>query len=1159
MHHSPFVHLHVHSYYSLLDGAISIEKLAEKCKLFKSPAVAVTDHGNMFAAVEFYKKLSSVGIKPILGCEVYCLTKGSRHDKQPRNKEGGFLSHLVLLVKNHKGYQNLSKLLSSSHLEGFYYKPRIDKEILEQHNEGLIALSGCLKGEIAGLALEGRIEDAKESIQWYSRIFDNNRFFIELMDHGLTEQIKVNPILIDLGKTMGIPLVATNDCHYVGADDSEAHEALLCIQTGKTLQETNRMKFSSDKFYLRSPEEMSELFKDVPEAISNTVAIAERCNFEFDFKTYHFPKFEPPEGMDLANYLSQKTAEGFKKRTEFLTTLYKGKWDGVKEKYDKRLEEELGIIKSMGFAGYFLIVCDFIEQAKLSGVAVGPGRGSAAGSLVAYALGITDIDPIPYNLLFERFLNPERISMPDMDIDFCMRKREKVIEYVSKKYGNVSQIITFGKMKAKAVIRDVGRVMGLPYGDVDKIAKLIPMTLDMTLEKALQVEPQLKDLEKKDEQVKKLLDIARRLEGFPRHASTHAAGVVISDQPLVNFLPLYRGQNDEVVTQFDMKAVESIGLIKFDFLGLKTLTLIEDALKIIKETKGQDVCIETIPVDDKKVYDLLASGDTKGIFQLESSGMTDIIIRLKPTTFEEIIALVALYRPGPLGSGMVDDFIERKHGRKQIEYELPQLESVLKDTYGVILYQEQVMQIASKLASFTLGDADLLRRAMGKKKPEEMAKQSERFLKGASVNKIAPAKAEKIFNLMAEFAGYGFNKSHSAAYALVAYRTAYLKTHYLTEFMAALLTSEMENTDKVLEYMNDCREHDIKILAPDVNQSVAEFSVVGDKQIRFGLAAIKNVGRSAIESILESRAEAGPFKSVTELCERVDSRRVNKRVLESLVKCGAMDSFEIHRAALFTGLDHAMEYGSARQREREAGQVSMFAAFSNGTESDDYITKTMIDVVPWPEREQLSYEKETLGFYLTGHPLAQYEGLIKQYSKETIRTISELTSKKDVRFAGVVSGMREVMTKRGDKMAFVTLEDLTGTIEAVVFSDLYQKSVMHIKGDNPLFFVGSAEVGEESVKVIVKEILPIEDLPTMLTKSIHFHVSVAETDKNQLAQLRSVLTRYPGKCPAFVHISIPEKSETLLALPQKLNVTPNLEMVRTLEKIFGHNITRFQC
>ncbi|MBU4483790.1 DNA polymerase III subunit alpha, partial [bacterium] len=738
--HSNFVHLHTHSYYSLLDGALPVDVICNKAKEYKMPSVALTDHGNLFGAVEFYQKAMASGVKPIIGCEVYILNKGDRREKVPY-RDGQGLCHLTLLVKNHKGYQNLSKLITSGYLEGFYYKPRIDKEILEQHCEGLIALSACFKGEVPGLFKKGLDNEARKAAEYYSSLFGQSRFYLEIMRHGLEGQDEVNDKLLSLSKELGIPVVATNDSHYRSKDDAEAQDALICIQTGKLLEDTDRLKMEGSEFYFKSPEAMKLLFEDIPEAIDNTVEIAQRCNFEFDFKTYHFPHFTAPEGKDLATYLEESTIEGLNKRWSLIQSHNKNKNENeLKEFYMSRIKRELDLIKSMGFAGYFLIVADFIGYAKKSDIPVGPGRGSAAGSLVAYCLGITNIDPMPYHLLFERFLNPERISMPDMDIDFCMRQRDKVIQYVSEKYGNVSQIITFGKMKARAVVRDVGRVLNMSYSDVDRIAKLIPNTLGITLDVALKVEPQLKDAQKKDPCVERLLAIARKLEGFPRHASTHAAGVVMADQPLVNFLPLYKGQNDEIVTQFDMKNVEKIGLIKFDFLGLKTLTVIDDALKIVKRTRNQDLNIEDIPMDDENVYKQLSLGNTAGVFQLESSGMTDLVMRLKPNLFEDIVALVALFRPGPLGSGMVDDFIARKHGQVAIEYIIPELEEILKDTYGVIVYQEQVMQIASKLANYTLGDADILRRAMGKKNIDEMDEQKEKFLAGSKKNKLPPVK-----------------------------------------------------------------------------------------------------------------------------------------------------------------------------------------------------------------------------------------------------------------------------------------------------------------------------------------------------------------------------------------------------------------------------------
>ena len=752
MQHSDFVHLHVHTYYSLLDGACPIFKLAQKAHEMKMPALAMTDHGNLFAAIEFYETLSKIGIKPILGCEIYLMTEGSRQKKEGATS-GGFLSHMTLLARNKEGYQNLCHMISRSYLDGFYYKPRIDKELLEAHGNGLIGLSGCMRGEIPTLLQQGHFDVACEKALYFSKIFGEGNFYLELTDQGLAAQKSLRESLKEVAKKTGLPLVATNDVHYVQKEHAEAQDALLCIQTGKTLDETNRLKLESQEFYLKSPEEMRELFADTPEAISNTIQIAEKCNVEFDFHTYHFPKFQAPDQKDLAVYLEEKAAEGLKNRWPDIVARSEGKTPN-RNHYEQRLQKELKTIQEMGFSGYFLIVADFIQHSKSKNIPVGPGRGSAAGSLVAYCLEITDIDPLQYQLLFERFLNPERISMPDMDIDFCVRRRDEVLEYVGKKYGSVAQIITFGKMKARAVIRDVGRILGVPYGEVDRTAKLIPNTLNITLAQALEMEPRLKDLRNKEPRIRKLLEIAVLLEGFPRHASTHAAGVVISDQPLDHFLPLYKGQHDETVTQFDMKGVEKIGLIKFDFLGLKTLTVIDDTIRML----SRPLDLSRLPLNNLKVYEELGKGNTAGIFQLESQGMTDLVIRLKPNRFEDLIALVALFRPGPLGSGMVDDFIGRKHGRVEIKYELPELQPILEPTYGIILYQEQVMQIASALANFSLGDADILRRAMGKKKQEEMDTQREKFLTGSKTKKIPDAKAAKIFDLMAKFAEYGFNK-----------------------------------------------------------------------------------------------------------------------------------------------------------------------------------------------------------------------------------------------------------------------------------------------------------------------------------------------------------------------------------------------------------------
>ncbi len=1153
MYHSNFVHLHVHSYYSLLDGAAPIEALANRAKELKMPALAITDHGNLFGAIEFYQTLSKAGVKPCIGCEAYLLTKGSRLVRNLGQE--GSLSHITLLCKNREGYRNLCRLVSSSYLEGFYYKPRIDKEILREHSKGLIALSGCLKGEVAQALTAGNWDMAKGAAEELATIFPENRFFLELQDHNLPDQEGVNEGLIKLGSELGIGLVATNDVHYITRKDAAAHDALLCIQTGKNLDDPDRMRLGSQEFYLKSPEEMSELFSHCPEALSNTVAIAERLNLDFDFKTYHFPKFAPPEGQDLATYLEARARQGLEQR---LTTIFQRRpeaLDETRKAYEARLDEEVKVIVKMGFAGYFLIVADFIGYARSVNLPVGPGRGSAAGSLTAYCLGITNIDPIEHGLIFERFLNPERISMPDVDIDFCKRRRGEVIDYVAKKYGNVGQIITFGKMKARAVVRDVGRVLGIPYAEADKIAKLIPATIDMTLDEALKIEPRLSEMARKDERVSHMLEIARALEGFPRHASTHAAGVVISDQPLTEFLPLYRGSKDEVVTQFDMKAVEKMGLVKFDFLGLKTLTVIEDAIKIIEQRSGERIEIDALPLDDPKVFEKLSEGDTQGVFQLESSGMTDLVMKLKPTAFEDIVALVALFRPGPLGSGMVDDFINRKHGRTEIRHILPQLEEILRETYGVIVYQEQVMHIANLLASYTLGEADLLRRAMGKKKPEEMQKQRDRFVTGAVANGLGRAKAEQIFDLMAKFAEYGFNKSHSAAYAMVAYQTAFLKTHHPTEFMAALLTSEKDVTDKILAYMNDCRAHDIKVLPPDVNESDRDFSVRGEGMIRFGLAAVKNVGEGAIESIVQARGEAGRFASLFDFCERIDTRRVNKRVIESLIKCGAFDFAGAPRAAMLAALDMAMEMAASRQRDRQSGQTGLFDSMPQGAGAMP--EPEMPDVSEWGERQMLAYEKESLGFYITGHPLAQYEQMLGQYASCDMATIVEAGDGAEVRFGGVVNKLREITTRRGDRMCFATIEDLKGSVETVLFSDVFANCSQLVKGDRPLFVIGATDADGENVKVIAREVMLLDEVPQRLTKSVHFFLSQPEVTPGHLSQLKNVIARFPGECRGFVHLVIPDRTETVLSLPDELKLSPSPQLVADVNRLFGHNVTRF--
>ncbi|MEW6187037.1 MAG: DNA polymerase III subunit alpha, partial [Thermodesulfobacteriota bacterium] len=889
MPHAPFVHLHLHTQYSLLDGEIRLKDLFQKAQGFKLPALAMTDHGNLFGVVDFFKQAQQHGIKPIIGCEVY-VAPGSRFQKETQpHQENAF--HLVLLCKDEKGYRNLVHLVTKAYLEGFYYKPRIDLELLREHHKGLIALTACLHGEIPYALLKGDVERARSKAQELREIFDQDRFYLELQKNNIPEQEIVNQGLLEISRELDLPLVATNDCHYLTQEEARAHDVLLCIQTGKTVDDPNRMRFSTDQLYLKSPEEMIELFSDLPGAIENSIRIADRCNLELTFGHSHLPRFVPPQGETMDTHLKNRARSGLEKRLAakeqldpaFPPTRYK--------EYRERLERELEVITSTGFAGYFLVVADYVNYAKEKGIAVGPGRGSGAGSLVAYSLEITDIDPLDYGLIFERFLNVERKELPDIDVDFCVERRDEVLKYIAEKYGQeyVAQIITFGKMQARAVIRDVGRALNIPYGEVDKIAKLVPSVLNITLSDALKMEPKLKELKESDPTVRELLTIAEALEGLPRHASTHAAGVIIAPQPITDSVPLYKGPKGEILTQFEMKAVQDMGLIKFDLLGLNNLTIIQYALQKIEETHGRPPDLSKLTLDDQATYELLARGDTTGVFQLESSGMKNLLIDSRPKNFEDLIALNALYRPGPLNSGMVKDYVKRKHGEVPVEFPHPLLEGILKETMGIIVYQEQVMQIAALLADYSMGEADTLRKAMGKKIPEVMAKQRTRFLEGAKKKRIDPKKADDIFDKMEKFGGYGFNKSHSAAYALITYQTAYLKAHYPLEFMVALMTSKMGNASEVTKCIAECREKGLVVLPPDVNLSALDFTVVEDK-IRFGLAAVKNVGAGAIDSIIEARKKEGPFKSLVDFCRRVDLRRVNRRVVESLIKCGAFDS-----------------------------------------------------------------------------------------------------------------------------------------------------------------------------------------------------------------------------------------------------------------------------
>jgi len=1135
-----FVHLHLHSQYSILDGAIRFEELFPLAREYGMKTLALTDHGNMFGVIEFYQGAIHHGIKPIVGCEIYVAPE-SRFKKDHGNlKDTSY--HLSLLVKDQEGYINLLRLVSLAHLEGFYYKPRVDKELLERFNKGLIALSGCLKGEIPSLLILGNRQEAKRAAEWFMEVFDEDRFYFEIQDTGLEEQKTVNEGLAHIGQELGVPLVATNDCHYLRREDAVLHDVLLCIQTGKTLKDPKRMQFSTDQFYLRRVEEMEQLFAHYPDSLKSTMEIADRCNLELRFDEYHLPRFKAPTGESLDLYLEKTAHEGLQRNLTYFT-----KTQEERDRYVKRLQQELSIIKSMGFSGYFLIVADFVNYAKKREIPVGPGRGSAAGSLVAYSLGITDIDPLEYDLIFERFLNPERISLPDIDVDFCIEGRDEVIRYVTERYGkeNVAQIITFGKMQAKAVVRDVGRVLDLPYKEVDSIAKLIPGTLNITLDQALEQEPRLKELADRDEMVSKLLSLARSLEGMVRHASTHAAGVVISHRPLMEYIPLYKGGNGEVVTQYAMKDVERVGLVKFDFLGLKTLTVLKKAVELIERTKGIKIELARIPLDDQDTYRLLGSGDTSGIFQLESSGMRDLLVKLRPETFKDLIALVALYRPGPLGSGMVDEFIKRRHKKAAVRYEVAQLKEILRDTYGVIVYQEQVMRIASILANFSPGDADILRRAMSKKDPMEMESLKEKFIHGARSNGIGEEKAERIFEMMAKFAEYGFNKSHSAAYTLIAYQTAYLKAHYPIEFVAALLTCDMDNTDKVMRYVAECREKGINVLPPDINESDWGFSVSGDT-IRYSLGAVKNVGFGAVEEIVRTRDEKGKFSSLFEFCDSVDLRKVNRRVVESLIKAGAFDSTETRRSQLMLVLEEALESGQARQKERRGGQPALF----DGMASQHNLIR-LPDLEEWPESQLLSFEKEVLGFYLTSHPLIKYEKDISELTTVDSETLAEMNNGTQVSIGGIVAEVKEISTKKGEQMAFISLEDMRGRVEVIVFPDLFRGVRPYIKVDLPVLVRGVLDKGGERPKVKASAFLPLDEAKKEKISTIHFKVRTSGLSKELLLKLRKILDENKGNCDALIHLIIPHRAEVIIALPPELMVDPSERMMSSVDDLFG--------
>lgn len=1141
---SSFVHLHLHTQFSLLDGANQIEPLVRQVTAFGQPAVAMTDHGNMFGAVEFYRKAKDAGIKPIIGCEAY-MAMGSRHAKKDSGLAHNDYYHLILLARNLTGYQNLIKLVSKGYLEGFYYKPRIDKELLKAHHDGIIALSGCLSGEIPYLIGQKDMAGAMAVAGEFQEIFGKDHFYLEVQANGLDHQRVANAGLMEIHKKLGIPLAGTNDCHYLKKDDARPHELMLCLQTGKTVSDPNRMKFDTDQLYVKSTEEIAPAFVEFPGAVSNTCRIADHCDLELALNKTHLPQYKVPEGFTNREvYLEHLAVAGLKERLKERPS------NKPSALYEQRLREELMVICSMGFAGYFLIVWDIIRFARSRNIPVGPGRGSAAGSLAAYALRITDLDPLEYTLLFERFLNPERVSLPDIDMDFCMDRRGEVIAYVVDKYGadHVAQIITFGTLGAKAAIRDVGRVLELPYAEADKVAKLVPNQLNITLQEALDQEPRLRELVATDAKIKELMEVAQSLEGLARHASTHAAGVVISEGPLTDHVPLYKGANDEIVTQYSMGDVEKIGLVKFDFLGLKTLTMIRRAETLINEGRHgkPPLVVDQLPFDDHKTFALLSSGKTTGIFQLESSGMRDLLAGFKPDRFEDIIAIIALYRPGPMD--LIPDFIKRKQGKVPITYEMSELEPILKDTYGVIVYQEQVMAIANKVAGFSLGQADILRRAMGKKKPEEMEKLRLKFIDGATHKHIPDKKAEKLYELIQKFAGYGFNKSHAAAYAVLCYQTAYLKSHYPTEFMAALMTTDMGNTDKIMGYFTECRDLGIKVLGPDVNASQKNFAVV-DGAIRFGLAAIKNVGEGAVESIVAIRHESGPFTSFFDFCRRVDLHKVNKRMLEGLIKAGAFDSTGAKRAQLMAVLDQAIEDGAAAQRERELGQTNIFGEELSGPDASS--APPLPPLAEWDQTQRLKYERELTGFYISAHPLSRYETTIGALSTATTAGLPDCADGKEVKLCGIIASVKSMLTKKGDRMAYVTLEDLQGTTEIIVFPDLFKTAGDLVAPEQLVRITGTIDRGDKGTKLRGSKIEPLAEVQKQAVKRVQIRLTDRPDIPDQLLRLRNIFQRHPGGTTVCLTVLVDAVLEAETAPLPNWTVSPSEHFVSDIEEVLG--------
>ena len=1220
MSHADFVHLHLHTEYSLLDGACRLDRLMDKAHELKFPALAITDHGVLYGAIDFYKTAREKGIKPIIGCEVY-VAPGSRLEKKASTGGRDVYNHLVLLAKDETGYKNLIKLTTAAHLEGYYYKPRIDKELLTAHKEGLIALSGCLASEIPEAINKDQLQKAREAIDWFKQTLGPENFYLELQNHNLPEQAKVNRQLIPWAREFGLKLVATNDVHYVEKEHSHAHDCLICIGTQTQLADTRRMKYPEQQFYLRTPEEMKARFAEIPEAIQNTLEVAEKCNLEIEFGKLHYPVFYPPEHFTREGFLRQWLAEGLYRRytlrakaegKEFiiegiddpnrLPTYKAGQTSSpsqisarenngdrqdacptmddpavaaaIKTVID-RLQVELTVIEKTGFISYFLIVGDFIRKGREMGVAC-VARGSAAGSLVTYLLEIANVDPIRYGLLFERFLNPERVNPPDIDIDFADDRRADVIEYVRKKYGRdaVAQIITFGTMGAKSVVRDVGRVMGLSYGECDRLAKMIPAELKMDLAKALKQSPELKEAYDTEEVTRELIDTAFVLEDLTRNSSVHAAGVVIGDQPLANLLPLKQDEDGTIVTQYAMNPVGELGLLKMDFLGLKTLTVIRNTCEMVKRTRGIDVPIDNLPLDDAKTYDLLNKANTLGVFQLESGGMRDLCRKFQISSVEHITALVALYRPGPMD--LIPEFIKRRHGEVKIEYEHPLLEPIARETYGILIYQEQVMQAAQLLAGFTLGGADLLRRAMGKKKVEEMVKQRATFVKGCKEkNHIPDAKANQIFDLLEKFAGYGFNKSHAAAYAIVAYQTAYLKANYPVEFFCAMMTNDMADTAKLSQYINEARAFGIEVLGPDVNESHVHFAPAGgarvlsspdlngdkksgldgvsphqEKQaIRFGLAAIKGVGEVAVQAILKARDEGGKFKMLSDMCERVDGRTVNRKILEGLIKSGACDGFGQTRATLFAQIDRTLARAASIISDRQKGQNSLFGAFE---EKSPPMPESLSNLPEWPQHELLAHEKELLGFYVTGHPLTPYAPLLEKYALGNTTTLAQLPNRSLTRIGGLIGAVQNGVSKKSGKpYSMVTLEDLEGSVQILCMNENYDKYRDLLVMNKAILVIGEVNTGDERPKIFPQEIMPLEDAPRKYTKQVHLRLHTAHLTPEHIDSVRELVGAHPGKCPLFLCFLKPAGEIVFIETHERFSVAPSREFQQAVDDLLG--------